>query len=77
MANMVGLTVARNAMAGVDVRAQGVTNLPQPLRFYASDQVHSCHQKAMETLGLGSRALVHVASDVNFAWISRLWKSHC
>ena len=66
MANMVGLTVARNAKAGVDVRAQGVTNLPQPLRFYTSDQVHSCHQKAMETLGLGSRALVHVASDSEF-----------
>jgi aromatic-L-amino-acid/L-tryptophan decarboxylase len=66
MANMVGLTVARNAMAGVDVRLEGVTNLPQPLRFYASDQVHSCHQKAMETLGLGSRALVHVASDSDF-----------
>lgn len=66
MANMVGLTVARNAMAAVDVRAEGVTNLPQPLRFYASDQAHSCHQKAMETLGLGSRALVHVASDAAF-----------
>jgi aromatic-L-amino-acid/L-tryptophan decarboxylase len=63
---MVGLTVARNAMAGVDVRVEGITGLPQPLRFYASDQVHSCHQKAMETLGLGSRALVHVASDENF-----------
>ena len=66
MANMVGLTVARNVMAGVDVRLEGVTNLPQKLRFYASDQVHSCHQKAMETLGLGSRALVHVASDEDF-----------
>lgn len=66
MANMVGLTVARNAMAGVDVRTEGIANLPQPLRVYASDQVHSCHQKAMETLGLGSRALVHVASDADF-----------
>jgi aromatic-L-amino-acid decarboxylase len=66
MANMVGLTVARNAMAGVDVRTEGVTNLPQPLRYYASDQVHSCHQKAMETLGLGSRALRLVPSDQNF-----------
>ncbi len=66
MANMIGLTVARNAMAGVDVRIEGVTNLPQPLRYYASDQVHSCHQKAMETLGLGSRALRLVPSDQNF-----------
>ena len=63
MANMVGLTVARNVMAGVDVRAEGVTNLPQPLRFYASDQVHSAHQKAMEGLGLGQRSLRIVPSD--------------
>jgi aromatic-L-amino-acid/L-tryptophan decarboxylase len=66
MANMVGLAVARNAMAGVDVRSEGITSLPQPLCFYASDQVHSCHQKAMETLGLGSRALRHVASHADF-----------
>ncbi len=63
MANMVALTVARNVMAGVDVRAEGVTSLPQPLRFYTSDQAHSCHQKSLETLGLGSRALCMVASD--------------
>ena len=63
MANMVGLTVARNVMAGVDVRVEGVTNLPQPLRFYASDQVHSAHQKAMEGLGLGQRSLRIVPSD--------------
>jgi aromatic-L-amino-acid decarboxylase len=66
MANMVGLTVARNNMAGVDVRVEGITALPQPLRFYASDQAHSCHQKAMEALGLGSRALRHVVSDEDF-----------
>lgn len=66
MANMVALTVARNAMAGIDVRSEGVTSLPQPLRFYASDQAHSCHQKAMETLGLGSRALRLVPTDGDF-----------
>ncbi len=66
MANMVGLTVARNAMAGVDVSVEGVTNLPKPLRFYASDQVHSCHQKAMETIGLGSRSLRQIPSGADF-----------
>ena len=66
MANMVALTVARNAMAGVDVRAEGVTNLPKPLRFYASDQVHSAHQKAIEGLGLGSRSLRQVPTDADF-----------
>lgn len=66
MANMVALTVARNAMAGVDVRKEGITDLPMPLRFYASDQVHSAHQKAVETLGLGSRALRQVPTDASF-----------
>ena len=66
MANLVALTVARNAKAGVDVRAEGVTNLPQPLRFYTSDQAHSCHQKSVEALGLGSRSLHLVASNAAF-----------
>ncbi len=66
MANLVGLTVARNTMAGVDVRAVGVTNLPKPLRYYASDQVHSAHQKSMEMLGLGSKALRLVPTDDAF-----------
>lgn len=66
MANMVALTVARNAKAGVDVRAEGVTALPQPLRFYASDQAHTCHQKALETLGLGAKSLRLIPSDADF-----------
>jgi glutamate/tyrosine decarboxylase-like PLP-dependent enzyme len=65
MANMVALTVARNVKAGVDVRAEGIAGMPQPLRFYASDQVHSCHQKALETLGLGARSLAQVPTDAN------------
>ena len=63
MANIIGLTVARNAKAGVDVRERGVGAMPRPLRFYASDQVHSCHRKAMEALGLGNRALRRVPTD--------------
>jgi glutamate/tyrosine decarboxylase-like PLP-dependent enzyme len=63
MANLIGLTVARNVKAGVDVREEGVAGMPQPLRFYASDQVHSCHRKAMEALGLGNRALRRIATD--------------
>ncbi|HET9820309.1 MAG TPA: pyridoxal-dependent decarboxylase [Burkholderiaceae bacterium] len=62
-ANLVALTVARNAKAGVDVRAEGVGAMPKPLRFYASDQVHSCHQKALEILGLGHKALRLVPTD--------------
>lgn len=63
MANLVAHTVIRNLAAGYDVRKEGIAGLKRPLRFYASDQVHSCHQKALETLGLGSGALVEVESD--------------
>jgi glutamate/tyrosine decarboxylase-like PLP-dependent enzyme len=57
MANLIGLTVARNEMAGTNLRENGVGNLARPLRFYSSDQVHSCHQTAMELLGIGNLAL--------------------
>lgn len=66
MANIIGLMAARNAMAGIDLRQDGVASMPQPLRFYASDQVHSCHFKAMNLLGLGKRALCRVPSDDAF-----------
>jgi aromatic-L-amino-acid decarboxylase len=57
MANLIGLTVARNVHAGFDIRENGAAGAPQPLRFYASKEVHSCAQKAVELLGLGRIAL--------------------
>ena len=63
MANIVGLTVARNAKAGVDVREHGVAAMEKSLRFYGSDQIHSCHRKATEALGLGNRALRRIPTD--------------
>ncbi|WP_366655606.1 pyridoxal-dependent decarboxylase [Fodinicurvata sp. EGI_FJ10296] len=63
MANLIGLTVARNRMSGIDMRDLGIGALKAPLRFYSSDQVHSCHRIALETMGLGNRALCRVPSD--------------
>ena len=63
MANIIGLTVARNAKAGIDVREHGVAAIEKPLRFYGSDQLHSCHRKAMEALGLGNQALRRIPTD--------------
>lgn len=63
MANLIGLTVARNQMSGIDLRELGVGALKAPLRFYGSDQIHSCHQIAVEAMGLGNRALCRVPSD--------------
>ena len=57
MANLVGLTVARNTCAGYDLRKLGLGAAPQSMVLYASQEVHSCVQKAVELLGLGSQAL--------------------
>jgi len=66
MANLVGLAVARNATAGIDLRAEGVQSLEARTTWYASTEVHSCVQKSLELLGLGARALRKVAVDRDY-----------
>jgi glutamate/tyrosine decarboxylase-like PLP-dependent enzyme len=56
-ANLIGLAVARNAKAQVNVRRRGLRAAPRASVFYASEQAHSPVQKAIELLGLGSDAL--------------------
>ena len=57
LANLVGLTVARNSRAEVDLRRLGVGAAPRPMTLYASTETHSSIQRAVELLGLGSDAL--------------------
>jgi aromatic-L-amino-acid decarboxylase len=56
-ANLIGLAVARNVKAGYDLRRRGIQAGPQKMVLYASDEIHSSVQKAVELLGLGSEAL--------------------
>ena len=64
-ANMVGLAVARSARLGPSLREEG---MPSGRRFavYGSTEVHSCHRKSCELLGLGAAALRQVPVHDDF-----------
>ena len=65
-ANLIGLAVARNAGAGYDLRREGVRQSAEPMVLYASEEIHSSVQKAVEILGLGSEALRRIPCDDRF-----------
>lgn len=66
VANLIGLAVARNAKAQHDLRLEGVAESPQKMVLYASQEIHSSIQKAVELLGLGSQALRYVSVNDDF-----------
>ena len=57
MANLVGLTIARNTLVDFNIRKDGIQSIDKKLTVYASTEVHSSNQKAVELLGLGSDCL--------------------
>ncbi len=58
MANLVALTVARNEKVGYNIRQEGITpEIAGKMTVYASTEIHSCNQKALELLGLGAKSL--------------------
>src|SRR5436190_24087509 len=67
MANFTALAAARRAMTPGNVREDGVGGEGQKrLVVYASDQVHSCVDRAVDLLGIGTRYLRKLPSDDQF-----------
>lgn len=55
--NLIGLAVARNTMAGYDVRGRGMKDAPGQMTIYCSEEAHSSIDKAVELLGFGDDSL--------------------
>jgi aromatic-L-amino-acid/L-tryptophan decarboxylase len=53
VANLVGLTVARNVRSGIDLDGYGLAGVPERPTLYASTETHNSVAKAVQTLGLG------------------------
>jgi glutamate/tyrosine decarboxylase-like PLP-dependent enzyme len=65
MANFTALAAARRAVCPGNVREEGLVNQPPPV-VYASDQVHSCVDKAVDLLGIGTNNLRRIETDERF-----------
>jgi aromatic-L-amino-acid decarboxylase len=65
-ANLIGLAVGLNKMAGFDLRKHGIGASPQRMIVYTSTEIHSSVQKAVELLNLGSDSLRYIPVNEYF-----------
>ncbi len=66
VATLVGLAVMRHVKTARTDRTRGLHGRERPMVVYTSTQGHSCIQKAVEILGLGSDHLRRVGVDAEF-----------
>lgn len=66
VASLIPLAVMRHVKTEGKVRAQGMNSASAPLVVYTSVQGHSCIQKAIELLGLGSDYLRKIPVDGDY-----------
>jgi glutamate/tyrosine decarboxylase-like PLP-dependent enzyme len=66
MANLIGLTIARNTMAKFDMRQEGLQKAECKMTLYGSEEMHSCIQKSVEMLGLGNKALRRIPVNTDY-----------
>lgn len=65
-ANLTGLTVGRNIFfEKQNIRKEGLFN-QKPFVVYASEEVHSCVDKSVELLGIGTNHLRKIETDSDF-----------
>ncbi len=62
IANLSGLTVARDTRAPHDIRSRGLQDQP-PMAVYGSSETHSSNHRALEILGLGRAAFRTIPVD--------------
>lgn len=66
MANLTCLAVMRHVMSEGGVRENGMMNEPAPMVIYTSQHGHSCIEKAVHMLGIGSRNLRTIPLDSQY-----------
>jgi glutamate/tyrosine decarboxylase-like PLP-dependent enzyme len=76
MANYTALAIARNVKSGYDIRTEGITpEIANKMVVYGSTEVHSCNQKALELLGMGSKGLIKIPVNADYTINSEALKN--
>jgi aromatic-L-amino-acid/L-tryptophan decarboxylase len=65
VANLVGINVARSALAPFAVHSEGLNGHPR-LMLYASSETHNSVDKAAELMGLGAASLAKIPVDGDY-----------
>lgn len=66
MANITALMVARNSRTGKNIRKEGVQAAKGRMTLYCSTETHSCVEKAVEVMGIGSDYLRKIDVDSDY-----------
>jgi glutamate/tyrosine decarboxylase-like PLP-dependent enzyme len=63
MANITALTIARDHQLNLAVRQKGLRHVAPKMVLYCSEETHSCVQKAVELIGLGTESVRKISTD--------------
>jgi glutamate/tyrosine decarboxylase-like PLP-dependent enzyme len=72
MANVTALTIARDHQVKLSVRQKGLRNVEPKMVLYCSEETHSCVQKAVELIGLGTESIRKISTDSGYKIIPGL-----